>query len=102
MGVSGLGSADIEITSGAAPVATARVFNDAGPSGTTGFTEEAMRAEEAIPSGQNGVLLIPPDLTVARFNAGVRTLGEGASVTLSLKNAAGMLVGSRTQALPPN
>jgi hypothetical protein len=61
-----------------------------------------MRAEEAIPSGQNGVLLIPPDLTVARFNAGVRTLGEGASVTLSLKNAAGMLVGSRTRALPPN
>jgi photosystem II stability/assembly factor-like uncharacterized protein len=102
MGRSGLGSADIEITSGSAPIASARVFNDAGPLGTTGFTEQPLRAEEAIPPGQKGVLLIPSDLTVARFNLGVRTLEEGASVTLSLKNAAGMLVGSRTRAFPSN
>src|SRR6266496_6609535 len=38
MGRSGLGSADIEVTSGSPPVATARVFNDAGAEGTTGFT----------------------------------------------------------------
>jgi photosystem II stability/assembly factor-like uncharacterized protein len=102
MGSSGVGSADIEITSGSAPIASARVFNDAGPAGTTGFTEQPLRADEAIPPGQKGVLLIPSDLTVARFNVGVRTLEEGASVTLSLKNAAGMLVGSRTRAFPSN
>jgi photosystem II stability/assembly factor-like uncharacterized protein len=102
MGRSGIGSADIEIISGAAPVATARVFNDAGPSGTTGFTEEAMRAEEALRLSQTGVLLIPADFTVARFNVGVRTLEEGASVTLTLKNAAGALVGSTTRVFPTN
>jgi hypothetical protein len=102
MGRSGLGSADIEITSGAAPVATARVFDGAGPSGTTGFTEEAMRGEEALRAGPTGVLLIPPDLTVARFNAGVRTLEEGASVNFALRNAAGAVVATSTRTFPPN
>jgi photosystem II stability/assembly factor-like uncharacterized protein len=102
MGVSGLGSADIEVTSGAVPLVTARVFNDAGASGTTGFTEEAMRAEEALRLGQTGVLLIPADLTVARFNVGVRTLEEGASVTFTLRNAAGAVFASTTRAFPPN
>jgi hypothetical protein len=101
MGVSGVGSADIEITSGAAPVATARVFNDAGPSGTTGFTEEAMRAEEAIQPGQTGVLLIPSDFTVARFNVGVRTLDEGAAVTFTLRNAAGSVLETSSRTFPP-
>jgi hypothetical protein len=102
MGRSGIGSADIEITSGEAPVATARVFNDAGASGTTGFTEGAMRAEEALRLGQTGVLLIPPDFTVARFNVGVRTLDEGASVTLTMRNGAGAVLGTSTRAFPTN
>ena len=102
MGRSGLGSADIEVTSGAVPIATARVFNDAGPSGTTGFTEDAMRAEEALRLGQTAVLLIPSDFTVARFNVGVRTLEEGASATFTLQNAAGAVVGSTTRAFPSN
>jgi hypothetical protein len=102
MGVNGVGSADIEITSGTAPVATARVFNDAGPSGTTGFTEEAMRVEEALRAGQTAALLIPSDFTVARFNVGVRTLEEGAAVTFTLRNAAGALFGSSTRAFLPN
>jgi photosystem II stability/assembly factor-like uncharacterized protein len=102
MGRSGLGSADIEITSGEAPVVTARVFNDAGASGTTGFTEQAMPPEEALQSGRTGVLLIPPDFTAARFNVGVRTLEEGASVTFTPRNAAGTSVGSTTRVFPSN
>jgi photosystem II stability/assembly factor-like uncharacterized protein len=102
MGRSGLGSADIEITSGEIPVGTARVFNDAGASGTTGFTEQAMRPEEALQPGQTGVLLIPPDLAVARFNVGVRTLDDGASITLTAKNATGTAVGSTSRVFPPN
>jgi photosystem II stability/assembly factor-like uncharacterized protein len=102
MSRSGLGSADIEITSGEAPVATARVFNDGGASGTTGFTEQAMTQEEALRPGQTGVLLIPPDFTVARFNVGVRTLEDGASVTFTLRGAAGSVVGSRIRVLPSN
>jgi sugar lactone lactonase YvrE len=102
MGRSGLGSADIEITSGEAPVVTARVFNDAGAAGTTGFTEPAMRPEETLQSGQTGVLLMPPDFAVARFNVGVRTLEGGGSVTFTLKNAAGTSVGSTSRVFPPN
>ena len=102
MGVSGVGSADIEPTSSAAPVAIARVFNDAGPSGTTGFTERAMGAEEALRAGQSGILIVPPDLTVARFNVGIRTLEGGASVNFTVRNAAGAVVGSSTRAFPPN
>ena len=83
------GSANIEITSGEAPVVTARVFNDAGAAGTTGFTEPAMRPEEALQSGQTGVLLMPPDFAVARFNIGVRTLEDGASVTFTLGTVKG-------------
>ena len=102
MGTSGLGSADIEITSGGVPAATARVFNDAGAAGTTGFTEQPLRADEALRSGQTGVLLIPPDFAVARFNVGIRTLDDGASVTFTLRDAAGAVVGSRNRALPSN
>jgi photosystem II stability/assembly factor-like uncharacterized protein len=102
MGRSGLGSADIEITSGEAPVATARVFNDGGASGTTGFTEQAMHQEEALRPGQTGVLLIPPDFSLTRFNVGVRTLENGASVTFTLRDAAGAVVGSRIRVLPSN
>jgi len=102
MGVSGLGSADIEITSGAAPVATARVFNDAGPSGTTGFTEEAMRTEDALYRGQPGILFIPSDFTRFRFNVGVRTLADGASVTFSVRNASGAELGGGSRSFSPS
>ena len=100
MGRSGLGSADIEVTSGSSPVATARVFNDAGASGTTGFTEEAIRPEEALSTGTRGVLLLPADLTAFRFNIGVRTLELGASITLTLRDAAGVVVASVPRVFP--
>jgi streptogramin lyase len=92
MGRSGLGSADVEVTSGAVPAMTVRVFNDAGAAGTTGFTEEPMRAEEALTAGALGVLLLPVDLTRFRFNLGVRTLEAGAAATLTLRDAAGAVV----------
>src|SRR4029078_13653308 len=64
--------------------------------------EQAMRTEEALRPGQTGVLLIPPDLAVARFNVGVRTLDDGASITLTAKNATGTAVGSTSRVFPPN
>jgi streptogramin lyase len=89
---SGLGSADLEVTSGTVPVTTVRVFNDAGAAGTTGFTEELMRADEALRVGSSGVLLLPADLTRFRFNLGVRTLESGAVATVTLRDAAGAVV----------
>jgi len=100
MGRSGVGSADIEVTSGSAPVATVRVFNDAGPAGTTGFTEEMMREEEALAAGQNAVLLIPSDLAAFRFNIGVRTLDAGASMTLTVRDASGAIVATVPRSFP--
>ena len=100
MGRSGLGSADIEATSGSPPVATARVFNDAGTAGTTGFTEEAIRPEDALPAGSHGVLLFPSDLVAFRFNIGVRTLEAGASINLTLRDAAGAVVANLRRDFP--
>jgi hypothetical protein len=97
---SGVGSADIEVTSGSAPVAMVHVFNDAGPSGTTGFTEEPMREEEALRPGQNAVLLIPSDLAAFRFNIGVRTLDTDASMTFTVREASGAVVATVARSFP--
>jgi hypothetical protein len=102
MGASGVGSADLEVTSGAAPVANVRVFNDAGGAGTTGFTEEPMRQEEALTAGARGVLLVPPDLTAYRLNIGIRTLGAGASVVFAPRDALGSALPVRQMAFPPS
>jgi streptogramin lyase len=100
MGRSGLGSADIEATSGSIPAATVRVFNDAGAAGTTGFTEEPLRVENALRPGQLGVLLLPTDLTNFRFNLGVRTLEAGAASMLTLRDASGTILTTVSRALP--
>jgi len=100
MGRSGVGSADIEVTSGSAPVAMVRVFNDAGASGTTGFTEEPMRSEDALGPDRKGVLLIPSDLTAFRFNIGVRTLEAATSMTLTVRNASGAIVATVPRSFP--
>jgi hypothetical protein len=100
MGRAGLGSADIEVTSGTVPVVTARVFNEAGAAGTTGFTEELMRNEDALTTGASGVLLLPPDLTRFRFNVGLRTLQAGATATLTLRDASGAVVTMLSRGYP--
>jgi streptogramin lyase len=100
MGQSGLGSADIEVTSGSVPAAAVRVFNDAGAAGTTGFSEEPMRPEDALRPGQFGVLLLPADLANFRFNVGVRTLESGATATLTLRDASGTVVTTVSRVFP--
>jgi streptogramin lyase len=89
---SGIGSADVEATSGSVPAMTVRVFNDAGAAGTTGFTEDAMHSDDALRPSFSGVLLLPADLTRFRFNIGVRTLESGAAATLTVRDSAGAVV----------
>ena len=100
MGRSGLGSADIEVTSGSVPVATVRVFNDAGAAGTTGFTEESMRVEEALRPGQASVLLLPADPTNFRFNLGVRTLQTESTAILTVRDASGAILATVSRGFP--
>jgi hypothetical protein len=48
MGQAGLGTLDINVPNASAPpIVVARVFNDGGDSGTSGFTEEAVSPAES-------------------------------------------------------
>ncbi|HEY6064706.1 MAG TPA: hypothetical protein VIY96_01030, partial [Thermoanaerobaculia bacterium] len=92
MGISGLGSLDIETAVGSGsnlPIVSARVFNDAGVAGTTGFGFNALTPADAIHPDRRGVLTIPADLTNFRMNIGVRTLAADGLMTLTVRDAAG-------------
>jgi hypothetical protein len=75
MGQSGLGSLDILTTAGITPIATARVFNDAGAAGTSGLSEDAVPSTVLYSSVAN--VFIPEDLTNFRLNIGIRTFTAG-------------------------
>jgi streptogramin lyase len=100
MGRSGVGSADIEVTVGGVPITNVRVFNDWGAAGTTGFTEEPMRTDDALRAGGSAVLILPEDLTRYRFNLGVRTLSAGARASLTLRDASGAILATVSRTFP--
>jgi hypothetical protein len=99
---SGLGSVDLEPRTGAAPVATIRIFNDAGEAGTTGMTEELVRPGEALEAGQRGVLIAPPEPSRARFNIGVRSLSFGATIRFAVRDATGVVRTTGAKFYPPS
>ena len=82
MGKSGLGTLDVVSNNGFPPLVTARVYNDQGASGTSGFTEEMIRTTDALHPGDLAILLTPADLTNDRVNIGVRTLSSAATVNV--------------------
>jgi uncharacterized protein YjdB len=90
MNRAGLGSADIVADLGSAvPVSSVRVFNDAGVNGTTGLNEEAFRAEDALQAGETGALIAPADFARFRLNIGVRTLEQGAVLSITVRDRDG-------------
>jgi hypothetical protein len=96
MGLSGLWSADIYMSAGdRPPIIVARIFNDAGAGGTTGFTESLVDPTK-VSGGQGvsvtGVLLTPPDLTKYRMNIGIRTIGGPVGVSVSVKDTNGNVI----------
>jgi hypothetical protein len=102
MGIaSGLGSADLvaDATS-ALPLALSRVFNDAGAAGTTGLAQEAVAVEEALQQGNSGALLAPTDIQKFRLNIGVRTLDQGAALTVTIRDKDGGVVKTLTKTFP--
>lgn len=82
MGKSGLGTLDVVSTNGFPPLVTARVYNDQGASGTSGFTEEMIRTTDVLHPGDLAILVTPADLTNYRVNIGVRTLSAAATVNV--------------------
>lgn len=73
------------------PVLVTRVYNDAGTRGTTGMTLDAFTSEKALRAGDRAILIAPPDAASFRYNLGVRSLGAPTSMTLTLRNAAGVV-----------
>lgn len=93
MGRSGLGTANIVGDAGSAmPASSIRVFNDAGVDGTTGLNEEAFRTDDALQSGQTGALIAPGDFTRFRLNIGIRTLDQGAAMTITIRDRDGAVL----------
>jgi hypothetical protein len=97
MGQTGLGSLDILTTASATPIATARVFNDAGAAGTSGLAEDAVPAGPDYLSVAN--VFIPEDLTNFRLNVGIRTLTSG-DLTVNVYDANGSMQASLIKTYP--
>lgn len=110
MGQSGLGTLDLSVPAGQnVPVILTRVYNDAGAEGTSSLTEEAIpvSTEVAINTkllarGVTGFLVTPRDPERTRFNIGVRTLHSGATIQVTLRNAAGVVVRTVTRSYTAN
>jgi len=88
MGRSGSGSVDVVPSTGAAPYAVVRVFND-GPNWRAGLSYEAQSYWDALQPGDRGIVLVPANLTAARLNIGVRTLGRPVQATVQVFSASG-------------
>src|SRR6185503_2524303 len=101
LGQSGLGRVDLIATLGSAPTSVIRIFNDAGAAGTTGMTEEPIKNAEALEQGEAGILIAPPEPSRARFNIGVRSLVNGATIRFTVRDAAGAVRTTESKFLPP-
>lgn len=110
MGQTGTGSLDISVPSGqSVPVILTRVYNDAGAAGTSSLTEEAIPVStdvaiqtNLLARGVTGFLVTPRDPERTRFNIGVRTLYSGATIQVTLRNSAGVVVRSVTRSFTAN
>ena len=97
MNQSGLGSLDVLTTGSSAPIATARVFNDTGATGTSGFSEDAVPAGGTYYSV--ATVAIPADPVNFRLNVGIRTITAG-DLTIDIYDAAGIRQTSFTKSYP--
>jgi len=106
MGSAGIGSIDVYSSDGAnAPIALTRIFNDAGPGGTSGFTEPLVKTSDVqggLGVSVTGFLIGPYDTAAFRYNIGIRTLDAPVSVTAVVKDASGSAVASITRSYPAN
>ena len=89
METTGIGSIDLVTVEGQAPAAIARVF-DEGAEGTEGMMVPLLDPRDALRPGIDGLLIAPPDFQQYRFNIGVRSLAEGASIRFTVFGANGI------------
>ena len=101
---SGLGSLDVFIPTGETRklATTFRVYNDGGAAGTSGFNEDLVPFNKFFTSGATLLLTCPPDPSKFRFNVGVRSLADGASMTATLRSSSGAVVKTVTKTYSAN
>ncbi|HEX8152773.1 MAG TPA: hypothetical protein VF698_06605 [Thermoanaerobaculia bacterium] len=97
LGVSGIFSMDVVTIYSAPPVIATRVFNDLGAGGTSGFSIDALRPQDALHASQNTLVALPPDPANFRMNVGVRALGRGATLTVSYAQPLGFEIAALTK-----
>lgn len=102
MGKSGLGSMDLIVISGVAPLMIARIYNDAGAAGTTGMAIDQIAPSSALAPGDTGIILGPSDPSKFRLNIGVRTLGSGATMQITVRDRNGNQRNSVTKSYGAN
>ena len=106
IGVTGLGSLDVMTNGSMSPVVTARVYNDAGDAGTSGFFESGIPPQEVPFPNSTRVVNVPVDFVNYRMNIGVRTLNPtvAANVTIlvTVVNPAGASLITLTKTYPGN
>jgi hypothetical protein len=100
LGLTGLATLDVIATSGPLPRMSVRIYDDGSGHGTTGFTLPVVAPEDALASGDRGVLFPPDDPAAMRFNVGVRTLDDGAAIAIEVRDHAGALVHSTAREYP--
>jgi hypothetical protein len=96
-----IGSLDLVAEAGPPPATVMRVFNDAGAAGTTGMVLEQLDTQDAIRAGQRGVLIAPLNPARARMNIGIRTLLDGAALTITVRDRLGATIFSSQRSYPP-
>jgi hypothetical protein len=109
MGQTGLGSIDVVLPEPTPlHVLVARIYNDAGAAGTSGFTEEEIDSDSSserfsriLFAGATAFLVAPSDVAHFRFNIGVRSLLSGAVITFTQRDASGVLVRTVTKTYQP-
>lgn len=110
-GKSGLGSLDITSLREAygVPQVVARVFNDNGTGGTTGFFEDAIPLTDKGSQGsrivqhfERSFLVMPTDPERVRVNIGVRTFSRGTTIQAALLVNFGRVIANVTKVYPAN
>jgi hypothetical protein len=100
-GASGSGSVDVVAAVGSAPVIVTTIA-DTHAAGMPSVQVPLVDPANALSAGTRGVLVAPADPARTRFNIGIRTLGDGVGMTISVRDARGAELRSVTRPFPAN
>jgi hypothetical protein len=84
---------------GGAPVAVIKVV-DQGSANKPSVQIPLADPAQALVAGVRGTLITPADMSTTRFNIGIRTLEQGATMTITLYNGSGAVVKTTTKSFP--